>query len=948
MTPQNWERLKPLFERAVALPAAERTAFVGRVLLEDDTLGRDLEELLAAEEEAGAFDQPMIDFHRPLDLKALASAVAPQDRNAGERTTGADWVLPVRVIARRFRVIRHVGNGGMGDVYEAEDLQLRERVALKTIRADIVASPLAVARFKREVVMGKKVAHPNVCRIHDLGLDKADDGREMLFLTMQFLEGETISARLKRGRMSLAEALPLIIDMAEGLSAAHNSGVIHRDFKSGNVMLVAGPNRTKAVITDFGLARASHQSPDRTALTSKGAVAGTVGYMSPEQINGEVLTPAADIYSLGIVAYEMVTGRPPFVGDSALAVAMHHLNDPPPSPRTFDPHIDAKWEAAILGCLGKTPAERFSSAMAFKEALLSGSTPRPPVRKWTLSRRAAIGTGVAGVATLIGGRVSWPAIDSVLHPLPQKRFVALMVWPEAPPAALLPVLNSVLDAIANRLARAESTVKSLLVIRATDVPGQTPKEPRQAVYVLGANLVLAASLHVVEEKLQLGLRILDAAAQRKLRDKTILVAMAQASQLPQSAATAAADLLQLPVAQTNRSDARLSEVAATAYQAYASAEELMRQPNYSKLDEAIASYQQALEIEPRFAVAYARIARAYIRKFQLQKEPASLVLAGKNADQAVQLAPDDAQSVFSRGLVDLYIGKTQEAMDAMVRAQGLDPTNTEIIMSQAIAFRDLDRGKDAETQYRRALAQRPNYWPAYNDLGWVLYRQGRLNDSLEAFREAIVVAPAVALPLTNAGSICMMLHRRDEAKELFERSLQANPNELATLNLGNIAFEDKQYQKALDYYVKARDLNPRSHQTFRDIGDCYDVMGKRSQMQESYARAADLLAEEIKANPRLGIRWMRMAFYDAKAGRRDRVEPDIRAAEERGASDVPAQFMKAQALAVIGRKEDAVQLVLSCLDRGLSQVEVELAPDLKAVRSDSRYRKRAASAAKTK
>jgi serine/threonine protein kinase len=239
----------------------------------------------------------------------------------------------------------------MGEVFEVEDLELKDRVALKMIRPGIASDPQVAARFKREILLGQRVSHPNVCRVHDLGYARSNSGTEALFLTMEFLSGETLAARMKRGPMSVAESLPLIENMADGLAAAHHVGIVHRDFKSGNVMLVNSSDQTRAVITDFGLARALHEAEEVTALTKPGAIAGSVNYMAPEQIRGEAVTQAADLYAFGVVIYEMVTGRVPFVGDSSLAVALQHLNEVPPSPRKFAPDLDASWEAAIRCCL---------------------------------------------------------------------------------------------------------------------------------------------------------------------------------------------------------------------------------------------------------------------------------------------------------------------------------------------------------------------------------------------------------------------------------------------------------------------------------------------------------------------------------------------------------------------------------------------------------------------
>jgi hypothetical protein len=358
---------------------------------------------------------------------------------------------------------------------------------------------------------------------------------------------------------------------------------------------------------DFGLAKPAQPMPDRTELTRTGAIAGTVRYMSPEQINGAALTPASDIYSLGIVIYEMVTGRVPFQADSLWAMISQHLNAAPPPPRQFAPNLDAKWETAILKCLKKNPAERFSYVEELKSALQLHTAPQA----WKPTRRALIGTAVTAALGVAATQVRWRGLNIGMAPLPPQRYVALMIWPDMPPASLVPVLNSVMDAMTNRLTRAEKAVEKFVVVRWSELAGRTTPEPHEALYLLGANLVLAASLKPEAGKLALNLQVLESAGQKLLRNRKLLVAAPQTRQLPQTAAQAAADLLQLPDAPATRADQQLSKTSGSAYQAYSAAEEFMRRPNYSGVDDAIASYQTALEADPRFALAYARIARAY-------------------------------------------------------------------------------------------------------------------------------------------------------------------------------------------------------------------------------------------------------------------------------------------------------------------------------------------------
>jgi tetratricopeptide (TPR) repeat protein/tRNA A-37 threonylcarbamoyl transferase component Bud32/TolB-like protein len=287
---------------------------------------------------------------------------------------------PGSVIAQRYRVARFIARGGMGEVYEVDDLELNERVALKTVRPEVAGDTMTVERFKREIQLARKVTHPNVCRLFDVSHHRPEDGSAgVIFLTMELLLGETLAERLRRtGMLSTEEALPIARQVAEALYAAHQVGVVHRDLKPGNILLVEGRGALRAVVTDFGLARLESGREDQQglALTSAGVV-GTPAYLAPEQVEGKEITPAVDIYAFGIVLFEMLTGTVPFLGENALSTAVKRLQQAPPSPRVHLPGLDARWESAILRCLAREPAARFPTAPAAVEALSRAPEAKP-------------------------------------------------------------------------------------------------------------------------------------------------------------------------------------------------------------------------------------------------------------------------------------------------------------------------------------------------------------------------------------------------------------------------------------------------------------------------------------------------------------------------------------------------------------------------------------------
>lgn len=304
-------------------------------------------------------------------------------------------LVPESVIADRYRIVRFIARGGMGEVYEAEDIELRERVALKTIRPDAAGDESTVARFKREIQLARKVTHPNVARIFDLGHHQSAAGM-INFLTMELLDGETLSERLKRtGRLSTDEAFPLVEQMVAALGAAHKAGVVHRDFKTANVILVPSGDGVRAVVTDFGLAR----GPVGGESTPSGAIIGTLEYMAPEQMEGEAVTKEVDIYALGILLYTMVTGAMPFSGDTPFAVAIKRLKEAPSPPRTHVPDLDPRWERAILRCLERNPEDRFGNVEDVLSALRAETMPGQ--REVTASAPLPVGYRPALVALVL-------------------------------------------------------------------------------------------------------------------------------------------------------------------------------------------------------------------------------------------------------------------------------------------------------------------------------------------------------------------------------------------------------------------------------------------------------------------------------------------------------------------------------------------------------------------
>jgi eukaryotic-like serine/threonine-protein kinase len=268
----------------------------------------------------------------------------------------------------RYRLVRRIGVGGMGEVWEADDTVLGRRVALKVLVQELANDPRATRRFVREARATAKLTHPNVTRVYDFGRDGG-----VPYLVMELLEGDTLADRLAGGPLPPSEAARIGAAVADALDAAHRQGIVHRDVKPGNVLLTPVG---EVKVMDFGIAAAV----DETHSTTGSGLYGTAAYISPERAAGQAATPAADVYSLGAVLYELLTGRPPFLGDSPVLVVRAHLQEPPRPVRELAPWVPARLADTCEAALAKDPAQRPSSAAALAIRLRAASSgPAPPV-----------------------------------------------------------------------------------------------------------------------------------------------------------------------------------------------------------------------------------------------------------------------------------------------------------------------------------------------------------------------------------------------------------------------------------------------------------------------------------------------------------------------------------------------------------------------------------------
>lgn len=782
MNPERWQLIEEIFHAAVELPEEERVAFLEKACGDNADLRREIERLLAGDLSAEGRMESIIgsaaaDFsHTPVDQKT-------------DRTFGP------------YRITQKLGSGGMGVVYHAIDTRLQRPVALKVLPEILSLDSGRLRRFQLEAQAASAINHPNIITIYEI--EKIED---LYLIVSEYVEGRTLADRIESGPLPFGEILDLIIQVVDGLGEAHEAGIIHRDIKPRNIMITP---RGIVKILDFGLAKILEKevrSRVDSGLTESGMILGTVQYMSPEQASGKELDHTTDLYSLGVVLYEMITGRLPFPGDSLPEIMQNILQCRPEPIHLFRQSVPLELERIVMKCLERDPNRRYQTARELVHDLRNLKLSLDTGAKLPTSSRRSLLRGhwreipwlrvAVSIALLMGLFAAYSIYKKRQEPIDS--------------LAVLPFLNSasdpgaeyLSDGLSETIMYRLSQLSDLKVIAGASVSRYKGKEvqPESIARELHVRAILVGRVQQRSDSIVVNAELIDTKTNRLIWGEQYARKMSDLLVLQEEIAGSIAEMLRLKLSDENRKKLNKNYTENTeAYQDYLKGRYHWNSRTLEGLQRSIEYFQKAIQLDPTYALAYTGLADSYGALPYYSDVP--------------------AKEAFSKSKA------------AAEKAIEIDATLAEAHASLGGVANDSFDYKKAKEELEKALELNPNYAAARYWYADILAREGKLEVSVKEMHRALELDPLSPVVHLFAGNCYFFMHQYDTAIRHFNDALELNPNLApAYLQLARCHVMKKQYADALEAIQKARETGSETP-TRGTLGYLYAVSGRADQAE---------------------------------------------------------------------------------------------------------------------
>jgi len=862
---------------------------------------------------------PKCDTDNPADTKFCGECAAPLPSSEEipvsptetletpkeELTTGS-------VFAGRYQIIEVLGKGGMGKVYRALDKKLNEEVALKLVKPEIASDKKTLERFSNELKIARKIAHKNVGRMYELMEEKGTH-----FITMEYVPGEDLKSFIKRaGPLSAGKTTFIARQVCEGLAEAHELGVVHRDLKPQNIMIDKEGNSR---IMDFGIAR----SLKAKGITDAGVMIGTPEYMSPEQVDAKETDQRSDIYSLGVILYEMVTGRVPFEGDTPLSVAVKQKTETPQDPRKLNSQIPVDLSNVILRCLEKNKEKRYQSAGELRSELINIEKGIPTTervvseRKPTTAREITVTIGLKKllvptlvvVAVIIAAVVTWQF-------LPQKEPVPI---PSAKPSiAVLPFVDLspqkdqeyFCDGMTDEIIAKLSRFEGWKVIPRTSMMRykRTDKDIKEIGQELDVITILEGSIRKEKDDIRVNAKLIRVEDSSHLWSDTYEKKLESVFAIQGDVAEKIADALKVELSPEDKEQlAKKPTENLNAYDYYLKGREFYYHYRRQDNENAIELFKKALELDPNYALAYAGLGDAYAQRVFMFGFPGKwLDSAIEVSEKAISIDPNSAEAYKALGLAYEYKGWFQKALEAD----------------------------------RKAVELNPNYKAAVGNIGWVNWLIGEYVEAMKWFKKDLALDPADAFIHFSIGDCYFGLDDYVKAEQWFRKSLDLQPDLVfAHRDLSRMFLAEGKYQKASQSAQKILSADPNEFTGLIASGNAELYSG-------NYDRAKQYFGKAMAINPTRGDLLIRMGYVLWKTSQRDEAQKMFsqglkiaQEAIEQGSEFFSIPYHVAAIHAIQGNKEEALEWMKKAVKAGFREFRVsQRDPILENLHQDDRFK----------
>ncbi len=812
---QDDELVMNLVEMALAHPAGDRQSYLETACEGDSELFEAVWKYVQAEDAMGGFLRapliPVLEIEDPFE--------------------------PGQLLDGRFRIVREVARGGMGIVYEAMDERLDRRIALKCAMAGFRK------RLPPEVRNASDISHPNICKIFEIHTASTRHG-EIDFLTMEFVDGETLAAKGKHGPLPEKEALAIALQICAGLAEAHRKHVVHGDLKSGNVIVTAEESGApRAVITDFGLAY-------RPESAQAVAVGGTPDYMAPELWKGAKPSTATDIYALGVLLREMVYGR----GEAAAGVARR-----------------AKWDAVIRRCVEPDPARRFASASEVAAALA------PRTRRWALTAAAA-----ALLATFSG-----VAAYRVATTPPETVRLAVLPFDQA--AETSRILGTIKG----------SARTSFHLIPSAEVRRAGAADAERARILLSATHVLQVAANPRDGKIALHALVTDTRAQVNTREWTATYAQHETRFIPTALAGVVTGTFHLPPLVAR------AEVNPAVRHDYLSGLAYLRK--HSTVEAAFPPLERALAADPDSALTHAAMAEAYYWRGRGRNEPSWTARSRDELLQAERRNPDLPEVLAIGGLLLTGGGRLEQAQASYLRAIELNAESGDLFRRLGMSYVASGDDAKALAAFRRAVALEPGYYRNHVELGAYHSRKAAYQEALVHFAKAAELEPLEVSGHFAMATAYASLGRFADAEKAVRTAIDIQETPAALNNLGYYLTIQGRDQEALPYFNRALRWWPERYLLWLNLGDVYRRLHLFTDSRRSYQRMRELADAEVTRNPRDAYVRACLALALAWLEDRSRAVSETAQALQLAPKDADVLRIAATTYEALGMREEALQ-----------------------------------------